>query len=324
MVKQLKIAWAFLRLIRLPNLIIIAITQYFMRWFILKPLLEVSDFTVQLGTFQFASLVMATVLIAAAGYIINDYFDTKTDLVNRPGKVIVGRLVTRRWAMTLHIVFTALGILFGAYLAKSVNRLSLVMVFVFTSGVLWFYSTTYKRQLLVGNILISVLVGLVPLTVLIFEFPLLVKHYALYILANGINFNYLIFWIGSYAGFAFMVNLIREVIKDMEDFEGDYIFGRQTIPIVWGMKVSAVVVASLIALTVVPIIYLLVNYLFDKLSIIYIIMLIIVPFIIIGLGIFWAETKERYHTLSQVTKIIMISGLFYCPLVTYIVHHIKI
>ena len=324
MVKEVKIAIAFLRLIRIPNLVMIAVTQYFMRWFILKPLLGVSDFTVQLDTFQFASLVVATVLIAAAGYIINDYFDSKADLINRPGRVIIGRLITRRWAMTLHVVFTAIGILSGAYLAMSVHKLGLVMVFVFTSGVLWFYSTTYKRQLLIGNILISVLVGLVPLTVILFEFPLLVKRYALYTLATGVNFDYLIFWIVSYSVFAFMVNLIREIIKDMEDFEGDYIFGRQTVPIVWGMKMSSVIICSLIVITIVPIIYILINFLFDKLSLVYITGLILIPFLYIGIRIFLADSKKEYHTLSQLIKLIMLGGLLYCPLVTYIIHSIKV
>ncbi|MBN2523349.1 MAG: geranylgeranylglycerol-phosphate geranylgeranyltransferase, partial [Bacteroidales bacterium] len=246
MVKQLKICLAFLRLIRLPNLVIIAITQYFMRWFILKPLLSVSDFKVQLNTLQFSLLVLSTVLIAAAGYIINDYFDRKTDLINRPGRVIVGRLIKRRYAMAFHIVFSTLGILAGTYLAYSIHRLSLGIVFIFATVVLWFYSTTYKRQVVIGNLIISMLVGFVPLMVLLFEFPLLVKRYELYILASGVNFSYLIFWVVSYTIFAFIVNLIREIIKDIEDFEGDYVFGRQTIPIAWGLQIAKWIVIGLI------------------------------------------------------------------------------
>ena len=154
--------YAFLRLIRWPNLLIIAVTQYFIRWFILKPLLATAHFKVQLGLWPFSMLVLSTVLIAAAGYIINDYFDRKTDLINRPGKVIVGRLIRRRAAMFMHLLFTGIGILAGAYVAWSIGKLSLTVVFVFAAGVLWFYSTTYKRQILVGNLVISMLVGIVP------------------------------------------------------------------------------------------------------------------------------------------------------------------
>lgn len=319
MVKQLKIFKAFLRLIRLPNLVIIAITQYFMRWFILKPLLAVSGFEVQLGLLPFGALVLSTVFLAASGYIINDYFDRKIDLVNRPGTVIVGRMITIRWAMFFHVFFTIAGILLGAYVAKTINRPGLTSVFLFTSVVLWFYSTTYKRQLLIGNIVISLLVGIVPLLVLLFEFPLLVKKYKLYILATGIDFKFLIFWIGSYSVFAFTINLIREVIKDMEDFEGDFVFGRKTIPIIWGMKGTRIIVSGLSFLTILPIAYLLFFHLSDRISLLYIVLTIILPLLFIVFAIFWADTKKHYHQLSVLTKIIMLAGILYCPLVNYII-----
>jgi 4-hydroxybenzoate polyprenyltransferase len=321
MVKQIKILLAFLRLIRLPNLAIIAITQYFIRWFILKPLLVTAGFKVQLSTLQFAMLVISTVAIAAAGYIINDYFDRKTDLINRPGKVIVGRLISRRYAMFFHIFFTALGILAGAAVAYSIHRLSLTIVFIFAAGVLWFYSTTYKSQVLVGNLVISALVGIVPLMVLLFELPLLVKKYQYYTIVQGIDFGYLIVWVCAYAGFAFMINLIREIIKDMEDFEGDAIFGRKTIPIAWGMKISRDIVIVLIGLTILPILYILYFHLDDKISFTYIILFIIVPLLLIAFGTFWAATKQQYHTLSQMVKLTMLTGLLYCPVADYIIGH---
>jgi 4-hydroxybenzoate polyprenyltransferase len=319
MVKQFKISLAFLKLIRFPNLIIIAITQYFIRWFILKPLLAVAGFRVQLSTLQFFLLVLATVALAASGYIINDYFDRKLDLVNRPGKVIVGRLISRRYAMFFHILFSAIGILAGAYLAHSIHRLSLTIVFIFAAAILWFYSTTYKRQLLVGNILISVLVGIVPFMVLLFEFPLLVKRYQLYALAAGINFDFLLFWISSYAGFAFLLNLVREIIKDLEDFEGDFIFGRQTIPIVWGVKTARRIIIAIILVMILPILYLLFFHLNDRISVAFILLLIVTPLILLAFGTSWASTKEQYHTLSRIAKGIMFSGLVYCPIANFII-----
>jgi 4-hydroxybenzoate polyprenyltransferase len=278
---------------------------------------------VQLNTLQFSLLVLSTVLIAAAGYIINDYFDRKTDLINRPGRVIVGRLIKRRYAMAFHIIFTFLGILAGAYLAYTIHRLSLSIVFIFASTVLWFYSTTYKRQVLIGNLVISVLVGLAPLLVLLFEFPLLVKRYELHILASGITFNYLIFWVGSYSVFAFIVNLIREIIKDIEDFEGDYIFGRQTIPIAWGVKTAKLIVIALIIIMIAPIVYLLIYHLADKISFVYIVLFIIVPLIMLAFGVSWASNKKQYHILSQASKLIMLAGLIYCPIVNYIISSFK-
>lgn len=319
MVKQLKILLAFFRLIRTPNLVIIAITQYFIRWFILKPLLSVAGFRVQLNMFEFSILVLSTVLIAAAGYIINDYFDRKTDLINRPGRVIVGRLIKRRYAMAFHIIFSLIGIALGVYLSYGIGRLSLSIVFFFASGVLWFYSTTYKRELVIGNLIIALLVGIVPMLVLLFEFPLLVQHYKLYVLATGLNFDFLVFWVASYSGFAFLLTLIREIIKDIEDFEGDFVFGRQTIPIVWGTKIATWIVIVLIAITILPIFYLLVFHLADKISFVYIVFFIIVPLIILAFGVFWAHQRKQYHFLSQLTKIIMLAGLMYCPLANYII-----
>jgi 4-hydroxybenzoate polyprenyltransferase len=324
MVKQMRIFMAFIRLIRFQNLLIIIITQYFIRWFILKPLLSVAGFTVQLSWLQFAMLVLSTVSLAAAGYIINDYFDRKTDLINRPGTVIVGRLISRRYAMFFHILFTVIGILAGAALSYSIHRLSLTIVFLFVSLVLWLYSTSYKRQLLIGNLFISFLVGIVPLMVLLFEFPLLVKRYELYTLAAGINFDFLIFWILSYSGFAFLLNLVREIIKDIEDFEGDYIFGRQTIPIVWGMNAAKKIVTVLIIIMILPILYLLFFHLNDRISVSYILLFIVMPLILLAFGAAWANNKRQYHTLSQIAKGIMFTGLLYCPIANYIIiHHFR-
>jgi 4-hydroxybenzoate polyprenyltransferase len=155
--------------------------------------------------------------------------------------------------------------------------------------------------------------------VLLFEFPLLVHRYKLYVLATGINFDFLIFWVASYSGFAFLLTLIREIIKDIEDFEGDLIFGRQTIPIVWGTKVATWIVIALIAVTILPVFYLLVFHLADKISFVYIVFFIIVPLIILAFGTFWAHNRKQYHFLSTLTKIIMLAGLMYCPLVNFII-----
>jgi 4-hydroxybenzoate polyprenyltransferase len=221
--------------------------------------------------------------------------------------------------MVFHVVFSAIGVLAGVYLSYLIGRIALSIVFFFASGILWFYSTTYKHQLVIGNLIVALLVGIVPMLVLLFEFPLLVNRYQLYVLATGVKFDYLTFWVVSYSGFAFSLTLIREIIKDIEDFEGDYVFGRQTIPIVWGTKVATWIVITLIAITILPIFYLLVFHLADKISFVYIVFFIIVPLIILAFGVFWAHNRKQYHFLSQLTKIIMLAGLMYCPLVNYII-----
>lgn len=323
MVKQLRILYALLRLMRYDNLIIMVITQYFIRFFVLKPLLAISDFSLQLNELQFLILVLSTVFLAASGYIINDYFDRKTDLINRPGRVIVGRIISMRYAMAFHMAFTIIGLSLGFYLSYSIHRLGLSMIFFFVSVVLWLYSTTYKRQIIVGNLIISLLVGMIPMMVLLFEFPMLAHRYQLYVLAFGNKLQILIFWVGSYAFFAFITNLIREIIKDMEDFEGDFIFGRQTIPIVWGMKTAKLIVAGLILLTLVLLCCLLFFQLRNTISFIYIPLFIFIPMIMLAFLTYRADSKNRYHHLSQLIKLVMLAGLMYCPLIKYVVLSLK-
>lgn len=319
MVKKLKILLAFFRLIRIQNLLIIAVTQYLIRYFILHPLLEAGGYEAQLSNLYFAFLVLSTVLIAAAGYIINDYFDRKTDLINKPGRVIVGRLIRRRYAMAMHIIFSSLGIIIGIFTSFMIGQLKLSIIFVFAAGALWFYSTVYKRQLLVGNIIVSLLVGMVPLLVLVFEMPLLLKEYQFYVLTRNLNFDFLIVWIGSYSAFAFLINLIREIIKDIEDFEGDAVFGRSTVPIYWGVQTAKWIVTALVVITVLPVLYLLAFHLSDKVSFIYIVFLVVVPMLFLAFGTLWASSKQQYHILSQVAKLTMLSGLLYCPVFTWAV-----
>jgi 4-hydroxybenzoate polyprenyltransferase len=145
---------AFLRLIRFQNLLIIAATQYMMRLLIVKPILAVNGFEPQLGPLHFFLLVFSSMSITAAGYVINDYFDLKTDLLNRPDTVIVARTISRRWAMILHIFLNSAGVLTGIYLSWHVGMPGFGIAYLLAAGLLWFYSTTYKRQFLVGNLIV--------------------------------------------------------------------------------------------------------------------------------------------------------------------------
>jgi len=168
---------AFLKLIRIQNLLIVAVTQYLMRYAVIEPILKINEFELQMTDFEFFILVFATVCLTAAGYVINDYFDTKTDKLNRPGTVVVGKSITRRSAMTIHMILNILGVIAGFYVSYKIGLYQLGMIFLIVSGILWYYSTSYKRQFLIGNILVAVLTGLVPLMVILFEMPELNKTY---------------------------------------------------------------------------------------------------------------------------------------------------
>ncbi len=199
----------FLRLIRVQNLLIVVLTQLLARLYIIGPRPDNLHLLVDR---RFWLLTLSTVCIAAAGYIINDYFDVKIDLINKPDRVIIGRYLKRRIAMGVHQVLNVAGCLIGLYLSKWVFLADVLAV-----TLLWFYSAQFKRQPLIGNVVISLLTAL-SLIVL-----------AIYYRQNA---DMLLI----YALFSFGISLIREIIKDMQDIRGDARFGCRTIPIIWGLR----------------------------------------------------------------------------------------
>ncbi len=323
MLKQLR---SILKLIRFPNLVIIAATQYAMRYLIMEPLLPSDTFVLQFGDIQFFSLVLSTFFIAAAGYIINDYFDTQSDMINKPDRVVVGVQISRRVAMTLHALLNIIGVGIGIYLAFYIKLPSLAFVFVIATGLLWFYSTNYKRQFLVGNLSVAFLTGLVPLMVVLFEIPLLNREYGQVMLRNDATFNFIFAWVGGFSFFAFLTTLTREVIKDAEDFEGDMAYGMKTVPIVLGVVWTKVVISLLIGLTIFMLIYLLWKYILfsvepaDYFSLVYFMVFLILPLIGLAIQILIAKNKRDYGRASTLIKIVMLTGILYSALVFYLVN----
>jgi len=291
----------------------------------MKPLLPSDQFSLQFGELQFALLVLSTLLIAAAGYIINDYFDTQTDLINKPGRVVVGIRIGRRVAMILHAVLNGFGVGLGVYLSFYIRLPALSLVFIFATGLLWFYSTSYKRQFLVGNLSVAFLTGLVPMMVVLFEIPLLNREYGTVMLQHNLNFNYMVAWVGGFSFFAFLTTLIREVIKDTEDFEGDRAYGMKTLPIVLGIFWTRVIVVALVAFAVYMLVYLMMRHILfsvepaDLISLGYFTLLLILPLLILAARVITARKKEHYHTASILVKGIMLSGILYSVVVFYLV-----
>jgi len=313
-----------LRLVRFPNLLIIAFTQYAMRYLIMEPLLPSSTFELQFGDFQFALLVFSTMLIAAAGYIINDYFDTQADLINKPKRVVVGVSIHRRQAMILHAIMNIMGVGIGVYLSFYIKLPSLSIVFLIATGLLWFYSTNYKRMFLVGNLAVSILTGLVPLMVILFEIPLLNRVYGEVMLRSSASFGYLVAWVGAFSFFAFITTLIREVIKDAEDFEGDRAYGMKTVPIVLGTRWTKVSLALLILGTLSVLVYLLLKYIvfsvepLDYVSLSYFVLLLALPMLALTIQVILAKDKMAYRRASLLIKLVMLTGILYSVVVFYL------
>lgn len=311
----------YLKLVRYPNLLIVILTQYLMRWCIIEPMLEVNGFELQLSSFNFALLVVATVLITAAGYVINDYFDTHTDFLNRPKTVLVGTVISRRSAIIFHSVLNVIAVLIGFYLAYKINMVFLGFVFLIVTGLLWFYSTTYKRQFLVGNILVAFLTALVPLMVVLFEIPLLNEAYREVLIKNNANFMYIFYWVLAFSFFAFITNLMREIIKDIEDFEGDSAYGRNSLPVVLGVKTSKIITISLAVITLGSLNYIYFQYLEDSTTIIYFSLFLYLPFLFLIARLIYAKTKKQFRNIGNILKIIMLLGILYSLVVRYIVQN---
>lgn len=302
-----------------------ALTQYAMRYFIMEPLLPSAGFALQLDNFHFALLVLSTVFIAAAGYIINDYFDTQTDWINKPERVVVGVAINRRVAMTLHTILNIIGVAIGVYLSIYIKLFSLSFLFLLTSGLLWFYSTSYKKQFLIGNLTVAFLTSMVPMLVILFELPLLNREYGAIMLQHNTNFNYIFIWVTGFAVFAFLTTFIREIIKDAEDFEGDNAYGMKTLPIKLGMTVTKIIITVLIFICVTMLLYILIRFIMfssetiDYISLIYIVGLLVLPFFILATMVIMANKKIDFRRASYMIKIIMLIGILYSAVVFYII-----
>ena len=307
---------AFLKLIRIENLLIMAITQICMKYLVFAPLNEYSKFTPTLFTIS----LLSTLLIAAAGYIINDYFDVKTDKINRPETVVIDVTIKRRLAMILHIIFNAVGLLLGFYLALKCHSILLLMFQLLSILLLWFYSTHFKKQLLIGNLVVSLLSATVPLMPMVYDYYLLGEIDPLVSLFIGDYIKTLVIIVLGYSAFAFLTSFTREVIKDMEDYKGDIQTGGKTMPIVWGMITSKVVTFFLIVITIG--LLLLASFKFFKeqqfIGVYYILGAAVLPLILLIIQTIRAKTSKDFKTASLLLKFIMVTGIAFTIVIKYL------
>jgi 4-hydroxybenzoate polyprenyltransferase len=300
-------------------LLIIALTMYLLRYFVVQPLLEFYGFELQLSHLHFFLLVFSTMLLSAAGYIINDYYDKDADAINKPDKVIIGKNVSPEKAMNIYTVMNIIAIGIGIYISFIIQIKVVSIAFVMVAGLLWFYTTSYKGQFILGNLMVAIFAGIVPLMVFLFEVPVLNMVYKNELIARQMDFNYLFGWIAFYSLFAFIITFIREIIKDAEDFEGDKAYGQRTLPVVLGLKVTKVVLSSLLVITIAFILYLYFTYIPDVLTLLYLVLLIITPLLFVLYKIYKANNSKQYHLASNICKIVMLFGILYSLLVKYLI-----
>ena len=273
----------FLRLIRWPNLLIVILTQILTR--------NCLVIDTSLHPYDFCLLVLSTVLIAAAGYIINDYYDVKIDLINKPERVVIGKGITRRFAILFHTLLTASGVMIGFFIGWKVGGINL-----FCATWLWWYSNSLKRQPFIGNFSVALLTGL-----------------SLFIINVLYEVNHL--EVVIYALFAFFMTLIREVIKDMEDLKGDNTFGCKTLPIIWGLRRTKFFIYAVLAIFVIMVV--MINQQYVMLPIYYFIIFLFAPLLWLLVRLIRADTVKDFYRLSQFCKVIMLLGILSMPFVNF-------
>lgn len=301
------------RLIRFQNILMVVLTMYLMRWSIVRPLLDLLGFDPAMSEWSFALLVLSTVLITAAGNVINDFHDVKADRVNHPEKVVIDRFVSRRQAILSHLLLNLAGVALGIFISLHHWIPWLCLIFVMVPYLLWLYSLYFKHQPLIGNLVVSLLTATVPLLVILFEYPLLARQHQDLVANDPQLFFPLIYWISFFSLFAFLTNLIRELVKDGEDVAGDKETGSKTLAILIGLRNLKLLVFSLASLTLVLLAIVFLLFLRDQLSLIYFGILLVVPFLYVLYLIVRVKKDEDWRRVSLMAKLIMLFGLVYAP-----------
>lgn len=299
---------SWLRLIRWSNLFIILLTQLLVWICVLVPLRQWAPGPFLLGPVHFALVCLSTIFIAAAGYIINDYFDIKIDAINRPEKAILEHKIDRRAGIIFHSVFNVLGILLAAIVAFRAGKPHWLGVQLTCSVLLFFYSSHFKRMFVVGNIVVALLTALTIFTLFVYE-PALWQFLALKpmmqkgdaLLPNPI------WMLGIYTWFAFVLTWMREVVKDMEDHIGDAAEGCVTMPIKLGLQKTTGFVRLLSLAALLPLAV--ASAKVQGLLGLYTLTALTCPLILWVLLLGRQATTRHYHLMSRYLKIIMVLGI---------------
>jgi 4-hydroxybenzoate polyprenyltransferase len=294
----------FLKLIRWKNLLIIALVQILIKYVLLEPFTVTSGLSTTLKPLGFLTLVLTTLCLAAAGYIINDIYDVSADKINKPEKLLIGNELTEKKALNWFITLNVAGVALGYLLSYQIDRSDFFVIFIIISGLLYVYSAYLKQYLLIGNFIISAFVALSIL---------LVGIYDLLPVLNEENRDVQLFFfeiIRDYALFALTINMLRELVKDLEDTEGDRAAGYQTLSTRFGITSAKRVSFGFNLLVIGMVIFYLVNYFYkNNILVIYFLLLIIAPLIFSAIRLWQAEKKEDFSFISALLKLVMLTGI---------------
>ncbi|WP_091472920.1 geranylgeranylglycerol-phosphate geranylgeranyltransferase [Flavobacterium swingsii] len=290
----------YLKLIRFQNLIMIALMQLI----VLFGFLKMQNIELALALWQYYLLIISTVCIAAGGYIINNIFDTNTDLDNKPNDVVVGKSVSESLAYNLYVTFTLIGVCIGFYLSNVIMKPSFLLFFIIPSALLYIYATSLKQIMIVGNVVIA---SLLSFSIIIIGIFMIIPA------TDEINkkaMSTVLSVLFDFATIAFIINFIREIVKDLEDTKGDENQGMQTLPVILGTSKTSKLVFVLSFIPIMCILYYVYNYLFNlQYATIYILVFLVGPLLYFMIKIWSAETKKDFHHLSNVLKLVVFFGI---------------
>ncbi|MCH4823289.1 geranylgeranylglycerol-phosphate geranylgeranyltransferase [Gramella lutea] len=299
----------YLKLVRAGNLVFIALTMFLIKYGLFEPF----GVSITLNLFGFSMLVLAVVLVAAGGYVINDIFDVQADLKNKPDRTFIKNKISEKSAYRLFFVLTIIGVGLGFYLSNMIGKPGFTAFFIFGSAILYLYNSQFQQTILVGNILVSLIVGLIPIGV------------GLYDLLPAINsenqqtqstiFSILI----DYSIFAFLINFLREIVKDQQDINGDYNAGYKTLPIVFGKSRTNKILFVIGLIPLGFLIYYIYQYLFENTrAVVYTLFLLVAPLLYFQINIWTAEKKTEFALLSKILKAVLFFGLISIGLLQFI------
>lgn len=290
----------FLKLIRYQNLLMLAFMQLIFRYIFFKS----QDIPLALADWQYGLLVLSTILIAAGGYVINNVFDQNTDTINKPNNVIVGKIISETNAYNLYIGLTVAGVAIGFYLSNVIVKPGFASIFILIAATLYLYATSLKQIMIIGNVIVALLLSFSVIIIGIFDlFPTIHEENQQQL---GIVFSILL----DYALFTFFLNFMREIIKDIEDVDGDYNQGMNTLPIAIGKSRAAKIVFGLSFIPILLMLYYINKYLLELVfTTVYLLLFVVGPLIYFTVKIWTAKSKKEFHTLTQLLKWILLFGI---------------
>lgn len=305
-----------LRLVRAPNIIIIGLTTYFIRLCIFSPDYGINHIEFFLNDFQFILLTVAIMFATAGGYLINDIYDRPIDKINKLDKVYIGNRFSLRFVVYLYIIVNIIGLLLSLIIAVQVKYVQWLFFYPLAAIILWFYSYYLKRTVLLGNIIVALFCGLIVLLIWFSEKESIQELSRI----NSESSNKIFVIVFFYSLFAFLSTLFREIIKDIEDIEGDRLNNCNTIAIKYGIeraKTVSVVVAFLLLIVIGM--FILVNQnILNVWGMIYSLFCLILPIIYAIYRVIKAEDDQDFISINRIIKIIMVLGLLYLPVLSFI------